>query len=106
MSVIVVTTLLITLVMLIVWDLHPAWAALWLLVYLPLECAFLSATLVKVVSGGWVALVVAAVVSSINIIWWWGCRVKAMGLRDKQVGTWQAKGWHGCRGVLQPHPCL
>jgi len=52
MSVMVMTTLLMSLVMLLAWDINPLLVGLFLLVYLPMEGAFLSATLVKIPSGG------------------------------------------------------
>jgi KUP system potassium uptake protein len=52
MTVMTVTTCLLALVMLVTWNAHPLLVLLFLAVYLPLEGAFLSATLVKVSSGG------------------------------------------------------
>lgn len=52
MTVMTFTTLLTALVMLVAWDLHPVVVALFAIVFLPMEGAFLSASLVKVPSGG------------------------------------------------------
>jgi K+ transporter len=52
MTVMTVTTCMLALVMLVTWNTHPLLVLLFLAVYLPLEGAFLSATLVKVSSGG------------------------------------------------------
>ena len=52
MTVMMLTSLLVCLVMLMAWNLHPLLVALFFLVYLPLEGTFLSATLVKVPNGG------------------------------------------------------
>jgi K+ transporter len=52
MTVMTVTTCMLALVMLVTWNTHPLLVLLFLAVYLPLEGAFLSATLVKVLSGG------------------------------------------------------
>lgn len=52
MTVMTLTSLLVCLVMLMAWNLHPLLVALFFVVYLPLEGMFLSATLVKVPTGG------------------------------------------------------
>jgi K+ transporter len=52
MTVMTVTTCMVALVMLVTWNMHPLLVLLFLAVYLPLEGALLSATLVKVSHGG------------------------------------------------------
>eukprot|EP00879_Flechtneria_rotunda_P016144 GHRR01016888.1.p1 GENE.GHRR01016888.1~~GHRR01016888.1.p1 ORF type:complete len:883 (+),score=297.21 GHRR01016888.1:1137-3785(+) len=85
MSVMTMTTLLVALVMLMTWNLHPAIVALFLCVYLPLEGACLSATLVKIPSGGWVAILVAVILSSIKLTWWWGSSKRRQYTVNNQV---------------------
>jgi KUP system potassium uptake protein len=36
----------------------------------PLEGLFLSSTIIKIPEGGWVTILIAAAVASINLVWW------------------------------------
>lgn len=87
MTVMVLTTMLVALVMVVTWDIHPCLILLFLVVYLPLECLYLSATLVKIPSGGWVALVVAATVSSVKMTWWYGQKMKGQHTAKNKVSS-------------------
>ena len=51
-----------------------------LLVYVLIEGLFLTANLVKIPEGGWVALLMAAAVAAVNTVWWYG---------QKQVHDWR-----------------
>jgi KUP system potassium uptake protein len=86
MSVMAITTLLAALTMSICWDTHPLLYGVFLLVYLPLELTYLSATLAKMASGGWVSPLVAVIVSTIKLTWWWGSSLKAEHTRRNKVG--------------------
>jgi K+ transporter len=86
MSVMALTTILGSLVMTISWDTHPAFVLLFVAVYLPYELLYLSATLTKVAYGGWVALMVAGIVSTINLVWWWGTKIKSEYTTKEKVG--------------------
>lgn len=69
MTVMTFTTLLVCLVMLMTWNLHPLLVALFVIVYLPLEGAFLSATLVKVPNGGKLAMLLYMSGSCLYLLW-------------------------------------
>ena len=85
MSVMSLTTILGAIVMIVSWDTHPALVLLFLVIYLPYELLYLSATLTKVASGGWVALMVAGIVSVINLVWWWGSKTKSESTAKEKV---------------------
>ncbi|KAG1655477.1 hypothetical protein FOA52_008672 [Chlamydomonas sp. UWO 241] len=72
MTVMLLTTFMVTLVMVIQWELSLVFVCLFAGFYVIVDGTFLSATLIKVPSGGWVALVIAAVVMTIMLVWWGG----------------------------------
>jgi hypothetical protein len=86
MTVMAITTLLAALTMSICWDTHPLLYGVFLVIYLPLELTYLSATLAKMASGGWVSPLVAVIVSTIKLTWWWGSSLKAQHTRKNKVG--------------------
>jgi ABC-type multidrug transport system fused ATPase/permease subunit len=69
-TVMAITTVFLALVMLLVWG----WRLLPVLAVcgplLALELAILAASLPKVAEGAWVALLVAAVVTAVMLVWW------------------------------------
>lgn len=69
-SVMLITTVMMALVMLVVWGLAPWLVLPFLGFFAAIEGLFLSANLIKVPEGGWVALMIAALVASMKLIWW------------------------------------
>lgn len=67
-----VTTLLMTLIMLLVWHCHWLLVVLFTLLSLAVECTYFSAVLFKVDQGGWVPLVIAAAFLIIMYVWHYG----------------------------------
>ncbi|WVZ71111.1 hypothetical protein U9M48_019732 [Paspalum notatum var. saurae] len=73
-GVMVVTTLLMTLVMVFVWQQGVLMAAMFLLAFGSVECVYLSAALMKVPQGGWLPLALSLVVVAVMYIWHYGTR--------------------------------
>lgn len=69
-----ITTCMLTLVAIIIWRIHSIIVIFVFLFFFAMEGAFMSATLRKVPHGAWFTLVLAAVLSSIFILWRWGKR--------------------------------
>lgn len=67
-----VTTLLMTLVMLLVWHCHWIIVLIFTTFSLLVECTYFSAVLFKVNQGGWVPLVIAAACLVIMYVWHYG----------------------------------
>lgn len=76
MSVMFITTFLMSLVMVFVWQWNIFFAALFLLFFLFAEGCYLSAAIIKVPQGGWVSLVLALVFLFIMSVWYYGTRKK------------------------------
>ncbi|KAH8971191.1 hypothetical protein BDL97_02G129600 [Sphagnum fallax] len=71
-AVMLVTTVLLTVVMIIVWH-KPIFVALaFLMVFGTIESIYVSSALYKVSRGGWVPLVIAVAVGSITYVWHYG----------------------------------
>ncbi|PNW70308.1 hypothetical protein CHLRE_17g714450v5 [Chlamydomonas reinhardtii] len=77
-SVFVLTTLLILVVMVAVWEVSLALAAPFALVFLIIELAFLSANMAKVPEGAWFSLAVSAGGIYVMTIWWVGSTRRAL----------------------------
>ncbi|PNW83786.1 hypothetical protein CHLRE_04g217350v5 [Chlamydomonas reinhardtii] len=77
-SVFVLTTLLILVVMVAVWEVSLALVAPFALVFLVIELAFLSANLAKVPEGAWFSLAVSAGGIYVMTIWWVGSTRRAL----------------------------
>ncbi|KAJ1283770.1 hypothetical protein BS78_03G151900 [Paspalum vaginatum] len=73
-GVMVVTTLLMALVMVFVWQQGVLMAAMFLLAFGSVECVYLSAALMKVPQGGWLPLALSLVVVAVMYIWHYGTR--------------------------------
>ncbi|KAJ7551310.1 hypothetical protein O6H91_06G009700 [Diphasiastrum complanatum] len=71
-GVMVVTTLLMTLIMVFIWQTHPVLVLLFFLVYMSVEVNYLFAVLFKATSSGWVPLAVAAVLLTVMYVWHYG----------------------------------
>ncbi|MFQ6668801.1 hypothetical protein Gotur_034320 [Gossypium turneri] len=70
--VMLVTTLLMTLIMILVWRCHWILVLLFTGLSLVVECTYFSAVLFKVDQGGWVPLVIAAAFLLIMYVWHYG----------------------------------
>ncbi|KAG5562376.1 hypothetical protein RHGRI_005199 [Rhododendron griersonianum] len=70
--VMLVTTLLMTLVMLLVWHCHWIIVLIFTTFSLLVECTYFSAVLFKINQGGWVPLVIAAACLVIMYVWHYG----------------------------------
>ncbi|NP_001288554.1 Probable potassium transporter 3 [Zea mays] len=73
-GVMVVTTLLMALVMVFVWQQGFILAAMFLLAFGSVESVYLSAALMKVPQGGWLPLALSLVVVAIMYVWHYGTR--------------------------------
>ena len=71
-TVMMIDTLLLSLVMLLSWDWHPAVVTAFYLVYTFISGAYLSSNLEKVVHGAWFSLVLSGILSTICYVYWWG----------------------------------
>lgn len=74
--VMLVTTFLMTLVIITVWQRSTVLALLFCLVFGSVELLYLSTALNKVPEGGWVPLVIAAVVMTVMYVWHYGTTKK------------------------------
>lgn len=72
MVVMLVTTLLMTLIMILVWRCHWILVVIFTGLSLVVECTYFSAVLFKVDQGGWVPLVIAAAFLIIMYVWHYG----------------------------------
>ncbi len=71
----IVTAILAIIMMASSWKWSPLRIALVMAPFLALELVFLSANLMKVDDGGWVTLVIAAVMLAIMLVWWKGSEI-------------------------------
>ncbi|KAL4202659.1 hypothetical protein AMTRI_Chr02g264740 [Amborella trichopoda] len=76
MTVMFITTALMALVIIFVWQRSIFWAFIFLLFFGCIECFYLSASIIKVPQGGWVPLVLSAVFMAVMYIWHYGTRRK------------------------------
>lgn len=67
-----ITTLMVTIVALIVWRLPVAIVIIGFIIFAFIDGVFLSSSLVKIAEGAWVTLALAAVLSSLFILWRFG----------------------------------
>ena len=76
MTVMFITTFLMALVIVFVWQKSTAIAAVFLLFFWFIEGVYLSAALIKVPQGGWVPLVLSLIFVVIMFVWHYGTRKK------------------------------
>ncbi|XP_047310352.1 potassium transporter 4 [Impatiens glandulifera] len=76
MTVMFITTCLMALVIIFVWDKNIVLAAAFLLLFGSIEGVYLSSAIMKIPQGGWVSLVLASVFMCIMFIWHYGTRRK------------------------------
>lgn len=70
--VMLVTTILMTLIMLLVWRSNIVWVVLFACVFLVVELVYLSSVLFKVDQGGWAPLVIGVVFFIVMYVWHYG----------------------------------
>ena len=75
--VMLITTVLLTLVMLIIWGTHVAVAALYFVPFLVLEGTYVSAVCAKVLRGGWLPFAVSVALATLMFGWYYGRQRKA-----------------------------
>ncbi|XP_075511561.1 potassium transporter 4-like [Primulina tabacum] len=89
MSVMYITTFLMALVMVFVWQRSIILATVFLLVFWIMEAFYLSAAYIKVPQGGWVSLVLSFIFMSIMFVWHYGTRRKySFDLHNKVPMKW------------------
>lgn len=76
MTVMLVTTFLMALIIIFVWQKNILFALLFLLFFGSIEAVYLSSSLMKVHQGGWVPLVLGFIFMSVMFIWHYGSRKK------------------------------
>jgi KUP system potassium uptake protein len=79
------TTCLFSLVMAIVWKKSIYTISIFLIFFGSIDIAFLSSTLLKTFSGGWIPLALAIIFSCIMNLWKWGSELKYNYLKEAQV---------------------
>ncbi|EEC83701.1 hypothetical protein OsI_29520 [Oryza sativa Indica Group] len=70
--VMLITTILLTLVMLIIWGTHVVLVALYLVPFLLLEATYVSAVCTKILRGGWVPFAVSVALAAVMFGWYYG----------------------------------
>ncbi|CAO2202179.1 unnamed protein product [Urochloa humidicola] len=75
--VMLITTVLLSLVMLIIWGTHSALVALYLVPFLLLEGTYVSAVCTKIVRGGWLPFAVSLALALVMFGWYYGRQRKA-----------------------------
>ncbi|XP_073046130.1 potassium transporter 4-like [Primulina eburnea] len=89
MSVMFITTFLMALVMVFVWQRSIILATVFLLCFWIMEAFYLSAAYIKVPQGGWVSLVLSFIFMSIMFVWHYGTRRKySFDLHNKVPMKW------------------
>jgi KUP system potassium uptake protein len=76
MTVMIVTTFLMALIIIFVWQKNILFALLFLLFFGSIEAVYLSSSLMKVHQGGWVPLVLGFIFMCVMFIWHYGSRKK------------------------------
>ncbi|XP_061362406.1 potassium transporter 7-like isoform X2 [Gastrolobium bilobum] len=75
-GVMMMTTILVTLVMLLIWQIHIIIVLIFLVVFLGLELTFFSSVLWSVTDGSWIILVFATIMFFIMFVWNYGSKLK------------------------------
>ncbi|XP_004504794.1 potassium transporter 7-like isoform X2 [Cicer arietinum] len=76
LGVMMMTTILVTLVMLLIWQMHIIIVLSFLVVFLGLELVFFSSVLWSITDGSWIILVFAAIMFFIMFVWNYGSKLK------------------------------
>uniref|UniRef100_R7WG78 Potassium transporter n=1 Tax=Aegilops tauschii TaxID=37682 RepID=R7WG78_AEGTA len=74
--VMLITTALMTVVMVVIWDVHPALAATFFTVYVAVEDLYMSSLMNKLAQGGWVPFAITAFFLVITVSWTYGRKKK------------------------------
>ncbi|KQK11370.1 potassium transporter 6 [Brachypodium distachyon] len=75
--VMLITTALMTVVMVVIWDVRPVWAGAFFLSYLAIEGMYMSSLMTKVAQGGWVPFAISAFFLAITLSWTYGRKKKS-----------------------------
>src|SRR4051812_34558153 len=75
-SVMILTTILLSMTLCVVWRLPTIVAVAFLLVFGTVDLAFLFPTLLKFHDGGWFTILCGVVLASMMLIWRWGSTLK------------------------------
>ncbi|CAD6265249.1 unnamed protein product [Miscanthus lutarioriparius] len=75
--VMLITTVLLTLVMLIIWGTHVLMVALYFVPFLILEGTYASAVCTKITKGGWLPFAISLVLALVMFTWYYGRQRKA-----------------------------
>ncbi|XP_014516251.1 potassium transporter 7-like [Vigna radiata var. radiata] len=76
LGVMMMTTILVTLVMLLIWQIHIIVVLIFAVVFLGLELTFFSSVLWSVTDGSWIILVFAVLMFFIMFVWNYGSKLK------------------------------
>ncbi|KAK7363139.1 hypothetical protein VNO77_05269 [Canavalia gladiata] len=76
LGVMMMTTILVTLVMLLIWQIHIIVVLSFVVVFLGLELTFFSSVLWSVTDGSWIILVFAVIMFFIMFVWNYGSKLK------------------------------
>ncbi|OVA01871.1 potassium transporter [Macleaya cordata] len=89
MTVMFVTTWLMSLIIIFVWDKNILFALVFLLFFGSIEALYLSSTYIKVPQGGWVPIVLSTVFMAVMYVWHYGTRRKYLfDLQNKVSMKW------------------
>ncbi|EPS71744.1 hypothetical protein M569_03013, partial [Genlisea aurea] len=89
MSVMFITTFLMALVMVVVWQKNVFLAAAFLVFFWTIEASYLASAFIKVPQGGWVSLVLSLLFMSVMFVWHYGTRRKySFDLHNKVPLKW------------------
>ncbi|KAL6003525.1 Potassium transporter 4 [Asimina triloba] len=84
MTVMLITTFVMTLIIIFVWQKSILLAVAFLIIFASIECVYLSAAVTKVPQGGWVPLVLSCIFMLVMYIWHYGtCKKYAFDLNNK-----------------------
>ncbi|KQK03685.1 potassium transporter 6 [Brachypodium distachyon] len=75
--VMLITTALMTVVMVVIWEVRAVWAAAFFLVYLAIEGMYMSSLMTKLGQGGWVPFAISAFFLAITLSWTYGRKKKS-----------------------------
>ncbi|CAM8935235.1 hypothetical protein QQ045_013469 [Rhodiola kirilowii] len=76
LGVMMMTTILVTLVMLLIWQIHIVIVLTFLVIFLGIEITFFSSVLWSVGDGSWIILVFAVIIFFIMLVWNYGSKLK------------------------------
>lgn len=83
--VMLITTFVMTVVMLVIWDTHVILVSIFFLAYLCIEGAYMTSLLTKIPSGGWVPFAISAFFLFITLSWTYGRSKKSKYEAEKKM---------------------